>query len=195
MSRHAREVVSGINCEDTPVIPLKMAARIKEKLTIFLRNRERLRGEYVHRVLGDRLFDREIWHISERSLSGGLALGLFIAFTPTISVQMLASAVCAIWLRVNLPTALAACWITNPFTAVPIYTMAFKLGRWLVDGLPAVIKVYGFQGSMAQYFTNGLYLVVGGVAMGAMAALAGYLFVRLAWRVLGLGVGDGHGAD
>ena len=177
------------------MIPLELAARIKRRLTIFLRNRERLRGEYVHRILGDRLFDREIWHISERSLSGGLALGLFIAFTPTISVQMLASAICAIWLRVNLPTALAACWITNPFTAVPIYTSAFKLGRWLVDGLPSAIKVYGFQGSMAQYFTNGFYLVVGGVTMGAIAALAGYLFVRLAWRVLRLGSEDEHHDD
>ncbi len=151
-----------------------------------LDSKDRLRGVYVHRLLGDRLFAREIWHISERSLSGGVALGLFIAFTPTISIQMPVSAIMAIWLRVNLPAALVACWITNPLTAVPIYTAAFRVGRWIVDCLPPFIKAYGFHGTTAHYFANGFYLVLGGMILGAAAALAGYLLVRAAWRLLGL---------
>ena len=157
--------------------------------------RESIRGEYVHRILGDRLFDRNIWHMSERSLSGGFALGLFIAFTPTISVQMLLSAILAIWLRVNLPIALVACWITNPLTAVPIYGAAFKLGRWLVDCLPSFVKAYGFHGPTAHYFANGFNLVVGGIALGALAALAGYVLVRCAWRILKWRDGSGEGDD
>ncbi|MDD5475888.1 MAG: DUF2062 domain-containing protein [Syntrophales bacterium] len=166
------------------MIPRTFAYRIKKRMAAFLENRERIRGEYVHRILGDRLFDREIWHISERSLSGGFALGLFIAFTPTISIQMLLSAILAIWLRVNLPIALAACWITNPLTAVPIYAYSFRLGRFLIDSLPTFIKAYGFHGPTAHYFANGFYLVIGGMAMGGLAALAGYLAVRFAWRLL-----------
>lgn len=178
------------------MIPGTVAERIRKRLRrILLAYREKIRGEYVHRILGDRLFDRDIWHMSERSLSGGLALGLFIAFTPTISVQMLLSAILAIWLRVNLPIALAACWITNPLTAVPIYALAFKLGRWLVDCLPTFIKVYGFHGPTAQYFANGFYLVIGGMAMGALAALAGYVLVRCAWRVLKMRDGSGEGDE
>ncbi|MCK9229822.1 MAG: DUF2062 domain-containing protein [Syntrophales bacterium] len=166
------------------MIPGTTAERIRKKLREkLLSYRGKLRGEYVHRILGDRLFDREIWRMSERSLAGGLPLGLFIAFTPTISVQMLLSAILAIWLRVNLPIALAACWVTNPLTAVPVYGLAFKLGRWLVGCLPSFIKAYGFRGPTAHYFANGLYLVIGGIVLGTLAALMGYVLVRLAWRV------------
>lgn len=164
----------------------KLVLRMKARIYGFLDNRDWLRGEFIHRLLGDRIFKHEIWHISERSLSGGLAIGLFVAFAPTISIQMLICALLAIWFRVNLPMALAACWVTNPVTAVPIYTFAFKLGRWLVGCLPDYLKIHGFGGQMAIYFTNSFYLVVGGVTMGFAAAFGGYLLVKLAWRLVGM---------
>jgi hypothetical protein len=47
-----------------------------------------MRNGRIHRLLGDRIFHPHIWSFDERSLSGGLALGLFIAFTPTLTFQM-----------------------------------------------------------------------------------------------------------
>ncbi len=142
-----------------------------------------LRGEYIHKVLGERIFVGELWRIDERAISGGIALGLFIAFTPTVPLQMLLTAAFAILLRVNLPAALAACWVTNPITAVPIYALSFSLGRTIVGGMPDVLSAHGLPGSMSGYFKDALALVTGGVTLGAAAAIAGYLLVRMAWRI------------
>ena len=43
-------------------------------------------------------------------------------------------AVLAVVLRVNLPVALAATWYINPFTIVPLYYLAYKIGDPLLTG-------------------------------------------------------------
>ncbi len=160
-----------------------MSRRIKKLLEETLISRDRLKGERIHRILGDRIFTQEIWHIDRFTISGGLALGLFIAFTPTIPFQMIISALCAIWLRVNLPVALAACWVTNPLTIFPVYRIAYRLGYWLLGNLPGIFS--GFvgqeQAGMRHLFAKGVYLWTGGVLLGAAAGLGGYAFVRIAW--------------
>lgn len=160
--------------------------RIKEWLKKHLIKPERLKGERIHQLIGDRLFERGIWHISRRSISGGLALGLFIAFTPTIPAQMLLSAVCAIWLRVNLPIAIAACWVTNPFTAVWIYFMEYRLGRAVLGNLPGVFAISDLEniGAIRRLFSHATYVWTGGLIVGAVAALIGYIVMQLAWQLL-----------
>lgn len=145
---------------------------------------DRLRGEPIHRILGDRIFAREVWLISRRSISGGLALGLFIAFTPTIPFQMLISSVCAIWLQVNLPVALAACWITNPFTMIYVYVMEFRIGRFFFSLFPGFGAVGSLKpaGAVRHVFINAVYIWTGGMILGCIAALAGYILVRAFWR-------------
>lgn len=159
---------------------------IKDWLKKHLIKPDRLRGERIHQIVGDRLFDRDIWHISRRSISGGLALGLFIAFTPTIPAQMLLSAICAIWLRVNLPIAIAACWVTNPFTAVWIYFMEYRLGRAVLGNLPGVFAISDLEniGAIRRLFSHATYVWTGGLIVGAVAALIGYIVMQLAWQLL-----------
>lgn len=160
--------------------------KIKKWLKQHLIKPERLRGEPIHRLLGDRLFDREIWHISRRSISGGLSLGLFIAFTPTIPAQMLLSAICAIWLRVNLPIAIAACWVTNPFTVIWIYFMEYRLGRAILGNLPGIFAISDLEniGAIRRLFSHATYVWTGGIIVGAAAALIAYIIVRVIWRLL-----------
>lgn len=136
-------------------------------------------------MVGDRLFDKDIWHISRRSISGGLALGLFIAFTPTIPLQMLFSAIGAIWLRVNLPIAIAACWVTNPFTAVWIYFMEYRLGQAVLGKLPGIYAIIEIDniGAIRRLFSQATYIWTGGVILGAIAALVAYAAVQIAWRL------------
>ncbi|MGM0454114.1 MAG: DUF2062 domain-containing protein [Thermodesulfobacteriota bacterium] len=145
---------------------------------------DRLRGERIHKLLGDRIFDKEVWHISRRSISGGLAMGLFIGFTPTIPFQMLLSAICAIWLRVNLPIAIVACWVTNPFTAVWIYFLEYRLGKAVMGKLPAVFAISDLEntGMIRRLFSQATYVWTGGMLMGSAAALIAYIFVRIVWR-------------
>jgi uncharacterized protein (DUF2062 family) len=79
---------------------------------------------------------------SPRAISGGFALGTFIAFTPTIGVQFAIVIFLATLLNLNRPAALIAIWITNAATMAPIYTFNYLIGTFVWPG-PPVSEVYG----------------------------------------------------
>jgi uncharacterized protein (DUF2062 family) len=63
--------------------------------------------EHKHlRHLGSLLHDENLWHLNRRSVSGGVAAGLFWAMIP-MPMQMLAAAFSAVVLRINLPISVA----------------------------------------------------------------------------------------
>jgi len=147
-----------------------------------------LRNSRLHRILGERLFHIHVWKIDTRSIAGGLSLGLFVAFTPTIPFQMFLCAVGAIALRLNLPVAWLACWVTNPLTALPIYLAARRLGIYLLggSGIAAwVLELFHFTGAMARVIEQSLYLWSGCLIFSIVSALLANLVVRLLWRLPG----------
>jgi uncharacterized protein len=78
---------------------------------------------------------------STKAIAGGFALGTFIAFTPTIGLQMFLGAVFATLFNLNRPAAIIPAWITNPVTIPPIFTFNYWLGSLLFGG-PSVTSVY-----------------------------------------------------
>ncbi|WP_297808198.1 DUF2062 domain-containing protein [uncultured Methylophaga sp.] len=141
--------------------------------------------EHPHlRKFGQRLTEPRLWHLNRRSVSGGVALGLFVGFMPILG-QIFIAAALAIWLRVNLPIASMAVWVTNPFTVAPIFFYAYKLGAWVLQ-IP--MQHYAFSLSwewFSQEFLNIWQpLLLGSVICGIVAALLGILFVRLIWRLV-----------
>lgn len=84
----------------------------------FLRHLPRaknIRGTWLHRRLGDRLFAPELWQPTRQRFAAGAAVGSFFALMPA-PFQMLAAGLIAYITRVNVPVAIAATWISNPFT-------------------------------------------------------------------------------
>lgn len=79
---------------------------------------------------------------SPRAISGGFALGTFVAFTPTLGVQFAIVIFLATILNLNRPAALIAIWITNAATMAPIYTFNYLIGTFVWSG-PPVNEVYG----------------------------------------------------
>ena len=73
---------------------------------------------------------------SPRAIAGGLGLGTFIAFTPTVGVQLILAFVIATFFNMNRPAAMIPVWITNPVTIAPIYTFNYWLGTKIWDGPP-----------------------------------------------------------
>ena len=143
-----------------------------------------LRNGRMHHLLGDRLFHQHVWGFDERSVAVGLALGLFIAFTPTIPFQMLMCAIGAILLRVNLSVAIAAIWITNPLTAVPIYLAASRVGRHFFEHSRLgefTLAFFGFQGRTGKFMEQGLFLWTGCLVFSIVSAGMGYATVRAVW--------------
>jgi uncharacterized protein (DUF2062 family) len=69
-----------------------------------------------------------LWVAHRRRVAMGVAVGLAIGVIP-LPTQMLVAAVFAIVFRANVAAAVAATWLTNPFTLVPIWSLAIYLGR------------------------------------------------------------------
>ena len=73
---------------------------------------------------------------SPRAIAGGLGLGMFIAFTPTVGIQIILAIIAATLCNVNRPAAIAPVWITNPVTVAPVYTFNYWLGTFIWPGPP-----------------------------------------------------------
>jgi uncharacterized protein (DUF2062 family) len=127
-----------------------------------------------------------LWARDKRAIAGGLALGCFVALTPTFPFQMILAALGAVRLKVNLVVALAACWITNPFTAVPIYVLAWRLGRAVlhdVDWLQNLLGLYSFEGSsrLGDLLKQSVYLWTGSLILASVVAACAYAITIASW--------------
>ena len=71
---------------------------------------------------------------SPQAIAGGFSLGLFIAFTPTIGLQIVLAFFLATALNVNRPAAVLAVWITNPITIPAIFSINYWLGSLIWEG-------------------------------------------------------------
>lgn len=67
-----------------------------------------------------------------------MAVGGFVVFSPTFGFQMIGAALLATLLRASRAAAIVSVWLTNPFTALPIYVMTYRAGRLLVPRLEAI---------------------------------------------------------
>lgn len=63
-------------------------------------------------------------------------MGMFIAFTPTVGIQIILAIIAATLCNVNRPAAIAPVWITNPVTVAPVYTFNYWLGTLIWPGPP-----------------------------------------------------------
>lgn len=140
------------------------------------RNHERLR------FLGDILHDPDIFHLTRRSVAGGVATGLSVAWLP-LPIHMFVAALIAIRLRVNLPLAVILVWITNPLTFAPMFYGAYKLGAWLIGRPPQDVHFeFSLHWLGSTFTTIWEPLLLGCAVIALLSGLAGYWGVQLAWR-------------
>lgn len=96
-----------------------------------------------HLRLRLRLLRRQMQHIiihhvlhaddPPHRLALGIAIGVFVAFTPTVGVQMVLSVFLAWLLKANKAVGPPIVWITNPATMIPIYYSCYVVGRFLLQ--------------------------------------------------------------
>jgi len=161
----------------------------------FLPSHESIReNRYIAR-LGPWLQHHNLWHLHRRSVAGGVAVGMFAGLVPGSNpVQFLAAALLAVGFKVNLPIAVAVTLYTNPFTIVPLYYLAFKLGKLVLLGghseLPSIdlgIEGKGIVEWLPALFhwitTVGKPLLIGLPLLATIFAVIGYLTVDWSWRI------------
>lgn len=132
---------------------------------------------------------------SPRAIAGGLGVGTFIAFTPTMGVQLILAVIVATLFNMNRPASMIPVWITNPITVAPIYTFNYWLGCKFVGGPPlkevsglfidigrtmAHLEFWEIKEQILAILHMGrdilIPLLVGSIAIGAVTGLATYLF-------------------
>ena len=131
----------------------------------------------------------------------GVALGVFIAFTPTFGIQMAMAVIFATFLQANRAAALAGVWISNPLTMVPMYLGAYYLGLLFMPGQGVtnvrerlVSVLFDDQGhwlSLQDQVTQGLALgeeilvpmAIGGTLLGLLVGAVSYGAMRVIIRI------------
>lgn len=83
-----------------------------------------------------------LWSFRTEHVRGGFYLGSTLALLPTLGVQLPIALLLAVFLRLNFMVVGGLQFITNPFSAVPIYYGTYQLGHALIIGS-------GFGGSVA----------------------------------------------
>ncbi|MCK4501433.1 MAG: DUF2062 domain-containing protein [Desulfuromonadales bacterium] len=105
------------------------------------------------------------------AVARGMALGLFIGFSPTFGCQMLLALFFAFLFRQNKIAAFVGVWVTNPLTAPLIYGLEYQVGRLLL-GLPPLDTANFSYRSLGTIV--GAPLLVGSLALGIPVAIIGY---------------------
>jgi uncharacterized protein (DUF2062 family) len=151
-------------------------------------------NRYIARF-GPWLQYHNLWHLRRRSVAGGVAVGLFAGLIPGSNpVQFTAGALLAIAFRVNLPIAVLVTLYSNPFTIVPLYYLAFKLGQLaLISGEGALPPLaFGLEGkgfsewlpaALEWLASVGKPLLVGLPLLAIVLAVTGYLVTDLTWQL------------
>jgi uncharacterized protein (DUF2062 family) len=153
---------------------------VKRWLKRITPDRNQVAGHRHLQIFGGLLKDPNLWHLNRRSVSGAVAVGLFVMYLPPMG-QMIVAAALAIALRVNLPISVALVWVTNPITIPPMYYVAYLVGSWVLDA-PAAALAMEFWFDWRNWLTIIAPLTVGGLICGTLCALAGYLVVQGLWR-------------
>jgi hypothetical protein len=102
---------------------------MRKRLRKYLPDHEAIRANRWLAPFQSTLLHPRLWHLNRHSAAGAVATGLFCGLIPG-PFQMLGAAVCAVVFKFNLPLALLVTLYSNPLTIVPLYVLAFALGKF-----------------------------------------------------------------
>ncbi len=120
-------------------------------------------------------------HGHPREIALGLALGVFVAMTPTMGFQMAIAVCLATLFKWNKMAAGLGVWVTNPVTAPIIYPVCYYIGSRIYSvprsqtvGVEHDVKIfYTLLIKAPELF---IALTIGGVIIGLPLAITGYYF-------------------
>lgn len=123
----------------------------------------------------------------------GAAIGTFVAWTPTQGIQMSIAVPICLAVGANPMPAIPIIWLTNPFTAIPVYGFNYWVGWLLVGGPPVstfvtiltdalrILEHEGARAFLSRLWLDGsdifVTLWVGSLVVGAVLAVLAYAIV------------------
>mgnify|MGYP001453217985 FL=1 len=163
---------------------------MRKHLKRYLPNHEAVHGNRWLRPFRNSLLHPRLWHLNRHSAAGAVAAGMFCGLIPG-PLQMLGAAICALVFRVNLPLAMFVTLYTNPFTIVPLYLLAYQIGRLATGDSAGFVAPPDFEMTRFIEWTQAMQtwmigvgkpLGIGLVLLATLLAVAGYVLTRAAWR-------------
>ncbi len=113
---------------------------------------------------------------SPEQLARGMASGIFSGCFPLFGFQIIMGIGVATVFRGNRLMAVAATWISNPFTYVPIFAFNYQVGYWLLSG--GATQTFQDLDTLRSWMDMGTEvsgrLMLGSTVVGAVAGVASY---------------------
>ena len=109
----------------------------------------------------------------------GLAVGVFAGCFPFFGIQSLIGIFLATICRGSKVAALAATWISNPLTYVPLYMFNYKIGKLLLgieDTVVLPLDLESFTAFREQGSTFATALLAGSFVVGVSLATVSYFY-------------------
>ena len=151
------------------------------KLSLKSLRHPKLRHRRWWQVISRPFTNRALWIPCRDTVATGMAIGLFFSLM-MIPFQSLPAALLAMRAKANVPFAMAACWLSNPFTSGPIIFGQFALGHWLRNtlGVPMPHFLTNVQFHVEHVGTlNAASFILGMIVSGVIVALLAYPTVHL----------------
>ncbi len=155
----------------------------------FLKHPRKLRERPAMRWFARHFLDKRVWKPTQHTLSGGTAVGVFITLQ-LLPIQMPTATILSAIFRVNIPIAIALCWLSNPFTIPFIAWLEYAIGKWflaLYTTVPATPFPNHLPESMVDAWMvlkeHAPVMLVGGIILGAIGALISYIATWSIWEV------------
>jgi len=126
----------------------------------------------------------------------GMAIGVFVAVTPTIPFHTVLAITLAVFLKASKPAAIIGVWVSNPFTMVFIYFACYKAGHFFIDDSSNALESIKFLiehlesdiefSQKINYFTDFIqtriktFMIMnfGGILLGLPSGLVAYFITK-----------------
>lgn len=146
--------------------------------------RNRFVRPFAHRVLRS-----DLWRFNRRSVPRGIALGLFVGILIPFAHSAVA-ALTAVFVRANVPVAIATTWTSNPATWVIIFPLAYRIGEGLLhlDRMTGVAPISetmqstGYDHLLQRLTGAGIETALGLFVIAAVVSALGYIMTSVGWR-------------
>lgn len=145
-------------------------------------HRETLRNHWALKPFSRFFGDPRLWSLQRRTVTPAFGAGLAICFVP-LPIHIPLAALVAIFCRIHIPTIMVTLILVNPFTVVPAYLLAYKVGVIVTDAPPLAFQ---FELSW-DWLAKGLGpiwkpFLVGCAVTGSLFGLVGYVLLDVLWR-------------
>ena len=146
-------------------------------------SRNRLRGSWLHRRLGDGIVSKALWLPTRGSLARAWLVGFPITMVPLLPGQSILAAIAALAVRGNLLLCIALQFLSNPLTAAIQLPACYFVGEVVQGVSPREVWHHAWNVKWTEEYAQGFKsLYLGGIVIGLVGGVIGYAVIMQTWR-------------